>query len=88
LAADATSVAAAHIGELIELAATIIRAGVKEGTFRRVDAMAAARTVLVATSRFHHPLQRAEWADPEIDEAYEDVRKLLIAGLKVARPRG
>jgi AcrR family transcriptional regulator len=87
LAADAQSVAAAHVEELIELAATIIRAGVKEGTFRRVDAEGAARGVLVATSRFHHPVHFAEWADPGIDAAYEDVWKLLMAGLKVTKRR-
>jgi AcrR family transcriptional regulator len=85
LAADAQSVAAAHIDELIELAATIIRAGVKEGTFRSVDAVAAARGVLIATSRFHHPVHFAEWVDPGIDVAYEDVWKLLMAGLKVPK---
>jgi AcrR family transcriptional regulator len=87
LAADAQSVAAAHVAELIELAATIIRSGVKEGTFRSVDAVAAARGVLVATSRFHHPVHFAEWADPGIDVAYEDVWKLLMAGLKVPKRR-
>ena len=86
LAVDAQSVAAAHVDELIELAATIIRAGVTEGTFRRVDAAAAARGVLVATSRFHHPVHFAEWVDPGIDVAYEDVWKLLMAGLRVPKP--
>jgi AcrR family transcriptional regulator len=85
LAADAQSVAAAHVEELIELTATIIRAGVKEGTFRKVDAAAAGRAVLVATSRFHHPVHFAEWCDPGIDVAYEDVWKLLMNGLKVPK---
>lgn len=85
LAADARPVAAAHVEELIQLAATIIRAGVKQGAFRNVDAVAAARSVLVATSRFHHPLHFAEWADPKTDVAYEDVWKLLMHGLKVAK---
>jgi AcrR family transcriptional regulator len=87
LAADTQSVVSAHVDELIELAATIIRAGVKEGTFRSVDAVAAGRSVLVATSRFHHPVHAAEWLDPAIDVAYEDVWKLLMAGLKVAKQR-
>jgi AcrR family transcriptional regulator len=87
LAAETQSVATAHIDELTELAATIIRAGVKEGTFRRVDPVAAGRAVLVATSRFHHPVHAAEWLDPAIDVAYADVWKLLMSGLKVAKPR-
>ena len=73
---------------MIGLAATVIRSGVKEGTFRTVDPVAAARAVLLATSRFHHPAHAAEWADPAIDAAYDDVWRLLMDGLCVAkRPR-
>ena len=42
--------------------------------------------MLVATSRFHHPAHAAEWADPAIDAAYDDVWRLLIDGLCV--PKG
>jgi hypothetical protein len=63
------------------LAATIIRAGANDGTFGAVDAKAAARAILVATSRFHHPAHAAEWVDPAIDAAYDDVWKLLTSGL-------
>jgi Tetracyclin repressor-like, C-terminal domain len=80
-------VATAHVAELNQLAAAIIRAGVKEGTFRNVDPEAAGRSVLVATSRSHHPVHAAEWLDPAIDVAYEDVWKLLMHGLKAPKPR-
>jgi AcrR family transcriptional regulator len=82
LAADAHSVIGAHIDALVELAATIIRRGVEDGTFRKVDPLAAARAVLFATSRFHHPAHSAEWANPMSDAAYEDVWELLMAGLR------
>jgi AcrR family transcriptional regulator len=85
LAADAQSVVAAHIDELVELAATVIRDGVKEGTFRTVDPVAAGRAVLFATSRFHHPAHAAEWADPAIDAAFNDVWHLLMDGLCTAK---
>jgi AcrR family transcriptional regulator len=99
LAADAQSVVAAHVKELIELAAMVIGEGVEEGTFRNIDPVAAGRAVLLATSRFHHPLHAAEWADPGIDAAFNDVWQLLMEGLcvpsgssnssrKAARPRG
>jgi AcrR family transcriptional regulator len=87
LAADAESVAAAHVDELIELAATIIRAGVKEGTFRPVDPVAAGRAVLFATSWFHHPVHAAEWADRDIDAAYNDVWQMLMDGLRAGKRR-
>jgi AcrR family transcriptional regulator len=88
LAADAQSVVALHIDELVELAATVIRSGVKEGTFRSVDPVAAGRAVLFATSRFHHPAHAAEWVDSSIDAAYNDVWQLLMHGLCVAKSPG
>ncbi|MDB5040025.1 MAG: transcriptional regulator, partial [Candidatus Eremiobacteraeota bacterium] len=88
LAADAESVVAAHIDELIGLAAMVIRAGVEDGTFRAVDPVAAGRAVLIATSRFHHPAHAAEWGDPAIDAEYDDVWQLLMDGLCVAKSPG
>lgn len=86
LAQGAQSVVTAHVDELTALAATIIRSGVKEGSLRRIDPMAAGRAVLLATSKFHHPAHAPEWADPAIDAAYNDVWHLLMDGLRVARP--
>jgi AcrR family transcriptional regulator len=86
LAADAKSVVAAYIDELVGLVAKVIASGVEEGTFRTVDPVSAGRAVLVATSRFHHPAHAAEWADPAIDAAYDDVWRLLMDGLCV--PKG
>jgi AcrR family transcriptional regulator len=85
LAAGAQSAVSTHVDELVGLTAMVIRAGVKEGTFRKVNPMAAGRAVLSATSRFHHPAHAAEWADPAIDAAYNDVWKLLIDGLCVVK---
>jgi len=85
LAADAQSVVAAHLNELVGLAATVIRSGVEEGTFRTVDPVAAGRAALFATSRFHHPAHAAEWADPDIDATYDDVWQMLMNGLCVAK---
>jgi AcrR family transcriptional regulator len=85
LAADAQSVVAAHLDELVGLAATVIRSGVEEGTFRAVNSVAAGRAVLFATSRFHHPVHAAEWADPDIDATYDDVWQMLMNGLCVAK---
>jgi AcrR family transcriptional regulator len=82
LAADAKSVIAAHIEEMTRLVATVIASGVEEGTFRTVDPTAMGRAVLVATSKFHHPSHAAEWCDPAIDAAYEDVWQLVMDGLR------
>jgi AcrR family transcriptional regulator len=85
LGADAKSVVIAHIDELIKLVATVIASGVKDGMFRTVDPVATGRAVLVATSKFHHPAHAAEWGDPAIDAAYNDVWQLLMDGLCVAK---
>jgi AcrR family transcriptional regulator len=81
LAADAKSVVAALVAEMVGLTSQVIAAGVKEGAFRTVDPVAAGRAVLVATSKFHHPAHAAEWSDPSIDAAFEDVWRLLMDGL-------
>ena len=62
----------------------VIRSGVKEGTFRTVDPVAAGRAMLLATSRFHHPAHAAEWVDPAIEAAYNEVWQLLTDGLCAA----
>src|SRR4051794_26725468 len=46
LAADAKPVVAAHVAEMVALAAQVIASGVKEGTFRTVDPAAMGRAVL------------------------------------------
>lgn len=85
LAADAKPVVAAHIEEMIKLVAAVIDSGVKDGAFRPVDPAAMGRAVLVATSKFHHPAHAAEWDDPTVDAAYEDVWRLLMDGLCVTK---
>ena len=85
LSAEAQSVAAAHLDELVRLGAAIIRSGVEEGTFHRVDPVAASQAVLFATSRFHHPAHAMEWANPELDLVYDDVWRILMEGLSVEK---
>jgi AcrR family transcriptional regulator len=88
LAADSRSVADAHVEEFVRLAASIIRSGIADGSFRAVDPIAAGRAVLFATSRFHHPAHAAEWGDPNIDLAYNVVWLLLMHGLRVSENPG
>jgi AcrR family transcriptional regulator len=81
LAADAKSAAGVHVGELVALAAAIIRAGIAEGTFRDVEPTTAGAAVLRATAWYHHPAHASDWADPAIDAEYESVWQLLMSGL-------
>jgi AcrR family transcriptional regulator len=81
LAVDAKSVVAAHIDEMVGLVAKVIASGIEEGSFRTVDPVSAARAVLIATSKFHHPAHAGEWSDAALDAAFEDVWRLLMDGL-------
>lgn len=88
LASETRSVASSHVDELVSLTATVIRSGVNDGTFRKVDPATAGRAVLFATVRFHHPAHAGEWKDPGADAAFESVWKLLMSGLCVPKPSG
>jgi AcrR family transcriptional regulator len=85
LSSELQSVVAAHVDELVQLGAAIIRSGVEEGSFRRVDPVAASQAVLLATSRFHHPAHAMEWANPKLDTVYEDLWRILMEGLSVEK---
>jgi AcrR family transcriptional regulator len=88
LAADARTVVAAHVDEIIAVAATVVRAGIDDGTFRAIDPTSAARAILWATSRYHHPAHVAEWAAADAADdaaAFDELWAILMAGL-LARP--
>lgn len=87
LAAESQSVVASHIEDLIGVAAMIMRSGVEQGTFRSVDPVAAGRALVVAATWFTHPAHAAEWTDPDIDAAFNDVWQILMNGLCVPKGR-
>ena len=82
IALAARAVVEAHLGELREHVATIIRDGVAEGAFKVTDADAAATAVLNATSRFHHPYHVKESGGRDTTAEIEAVMKLVRAGLR------
>jgi AcrR family transcriptional regulator len=81
LVAEAREVVKAHVGELVRQASQIIADGIARGEFITPDPVKAARAVMNATGRFHNPVYAAEWSDPEIDAAFEEVWSLIIRGL-------
>ena len=82
LAAESRAVIIAHVDELVAQLATIIAAGMAAGDFAPGDPQVAARAVFDATSRFHNPAHAATWDEPGIDEAFEGVWALVLAGLR------
>jgi AcrR family transcriptional regulator len=81
IANDAHEVITAHVAHLAAQAGQIVADGVAQGAFHVADPAAAGRAVVVATSRFHNPAHAAEWRNPAIDTALEEVWSLLLAGL-------
>jgi AcrR family transcriptional regulator len=81
LAAEARDVVRAHVETLVEQLARIIADGAAQDDFAVEDPSAAARAVFDATSRFHNPINAAEWSGPQIDAAYQGVRSLVVRGL-------
>jgi AcrR family transcriptional regulator len=82
VAVAARDVAEAHVAELRDQVAAIIRDGVAQGEFKVADAEAAAVAVLNATTRFHHPHHVRETAG-RIDPAeIRTMLKLVLAGLR------
>jgi AcrR family transcriptional regulator len=70
-----------HVETLSRQATAIIAEGVARGEFTVADPDAAARAVLTATVRFHHPAHAAQWAEPGIDDEFETVWQFVLAGL-------
>jgi AcrR family transcriptional regulator len=85
LAAGARDVIVAHVAVLTGQIERIVSDGVATGEFVAPDEPAAARAVFDATLRFHKPVHAADWTDPHIDAAFEDVWTLIARGLE-ARP--
>lgn len=85
LAAGAESITTAHVDELVALIAAVVKSGIREGTFRKVDAAATGRALLLATLRFHHPAHASEWKAPNIDAEFDELWRLLMRGLVAAK---
>ena len=82
VAQSARAVVEAHLAELSDHVATIIRDGVTQGEFKVKDPDAAALAVLNATSRFHHPYHVKESGGRDTTDEIRAVMKLVLAGLR------
>jgi AcrR family transcriptional regulator len=74
-----------HIGHMVDLVARIISAGVETQEFVTDDVGKTALAVWDATEKFHHPAHAQEWGDPHIQDAFDAVVSLIIAGLRYNR---
>ncbi|MFP4974433.1 TetR family transcriptional regulator [Paenibacillus sp. CN-4] len=78
---EAGELIAAHVRELTNQIAGILREGRENGEFKFKEAERTAQALFIATSRFHHPVHAREWLDPQIEQQVEAVWELLLSGL-------
>ncbi|MEH2325405.1 MAG: TetR family transcriptional regulator [Nostoc sp.] len=83
IAQEARGVVQAHIAELISQIAAIVESGISSNEFKVTDPQVAAKAVFQATVRFHHPAHASEWSNPDIDTDFNQVWRLVVAGLVV-----
>lgn len=89
LAAESSTVIAAHIEDLLAQLNRIIADGIASGEFTARDSAVAARAVFDATRRFHDPVHAGDWSDPAIGDAFDGVCALILTGLGTrSRPAG
>lgn len=81
LATQSREVVSAHLDTLADMLRRIIADGTATGEFNVHDPATAARAVLSATAKFHHPAHASEWDDPGLDEEFEAVWSVLLSGL-------
>ena len=81
LAEEARDVIRAHVEAMTGQLSGIIADGIASGELIKLDPASTARALFVATARFHHPAHAAEWGDPGLDAAFDDIWTLLINGL-------
>ncbi len=85
---ESRDVTTEHVETLADQVSRIIADGVERGEFAVEDPKAAARAVLTATLRFHHPSHAGSWEEPGIDEDFEGVWPFVLAGLGAKSVQG
>lgn len=78
---DDIEVVREHVETLTGQITRILEDGVEAGEFRASVVSGGAMAIWDATTRFHHPAHRLEWADPKIGAEFERVWALLLHGL-------
>lgn len=85
LVSESNGVIEYHLEHLVGQLARIISAGVETHEFVTDDVAKTAQAVWDATNRFHHPAHAQEWGDPHIQDAFDAVVSLVVAGLRYNR---
>jgi hypothetical protein len=85
LVSESTTVPEYHLGHLVGQLTRIIQSGVDTQEFVTDDVPRTAQAVWDATQAFHHPAHAQEWGNPHIQDAFDAVVSLVVAGLRYNR---
>lgn len=85
LVGESSAVVEYHLGHLVGQLERIIQAGVDTREFVTDDVGRTAQAVWDATQVFHHPAHAQEWGNPHIQDAFDAVVSLVVAGLRYNR---
>ncbi|WP_329789637.1 TetR family transcriptional regulator [Lentzea sp. DG1S-22] len=85
LVGESSAVVEYHLGHLVGQLTRIIQAGVDTHEFVTDDVGRTAQAVWDATQVFHHPAHAQEWGNPHIQDAFDAVVSLVVAGLRYNR---
>ncbi|MDX8048187.1 TetR family transcriptional regulator [Lentzea sp. BCCO 10_0798] len=85
LVSESRAIPEYHIGHLVGQIARIISTGVETHEFVTDDIQRTAQAVWDATQVFHHPAHAQEWGNPHIQDAFDAVVSLVVAGLRYNR---
>ncbi len=71
-----------HVDLLVEQVSDIIQQGMEQQEFKQGQPEQMARTIIVATSYFHHPAHAYQWQNPEIDKEFEQVWQMILYNIQ------
>ena len=85
LVSESPAIVDYHLGHLVGHLTRIISSGVETHEFVTDDIQRTAQAVWDATQIFHHPAHAQEWGNPHIQDAFDAVVSLVVAGLRYNR---
>lgn len=79
---DSVEIVKAHVHHLVKQIATIVEQGIQSKEFKPGQPEVIAKSIFLATSRFHHPAHAKQWLAEEEEADFQAVWELLLRGLQ------
>ncbi|MDF2683261.1 MAG: TetR family transcriptional regulator [Brevibacillus sp.] len=79
---DSVEIVKAHVNHLVMQIAAIVEQGIQSEEFKPGQSEVIAKSIFLATSRFHHPAHAKQWLAEEEEDDFQAVWELLLRGLQ------